>query len=153
MPELPEVPEVDQTAPLRERLESHRTDPNCASCHKRMDPLGFAMERFDPIGQTREKDGKFPIDDRATLPDGTTFVGAPGLKKLLTNDRREQFVTCFAEKMLTYALGRGLEYYDNCAVKEIAGKLPKNDYRFGELIIAIVESEPFLKRNTRQDDQ
>src|SRR5690606_1662627 len=103
---------------LRERMEQHRTNPICASCHQRMDPLGFALENYDGIGRWREKEGGSKVDASGKLPGGETFNGPDELRKLLVA-RKDQFVECLAEKLLTYALGRGLEYYDQCAVDKI----------------------------------
>jgi hypothetical protein len=137
---------VITSASLRERLEQHRQDPTCASCHVRMDPLGFALENYDGIGAWRTKDGSFKIDATGKLPDGATFDGPAELKKLLVS-RKKQFVQCLTEKMLTYALGRGLESYDQCAVEEIAAKVEKENYRFSSLVMGIAESGPFQMRN------
>ena len=110
-----------------------------------MDPIGFAFENYDAIGAFRTKDGQFDIDASGELPDGQKFQGAAELKAIL-RDKKELFVRSLAEKMLTYALGRGLEYYDKCAVDKIVTGLEKNEYRFGALIAETVSSEPFLMR-------
>ena len=153
MPPPPPAPNVmdleDQselTGTLREKMQQHRENPNCASCHAQMDPLGFAMENFDAIGRWRETDEKQPIDATGELPNGKKFSGAKELQQLLLTEKQDQFVRCVAEKMLTFALGRGIEYYDRCAVDKIVEHVKKNDFRFSELVIAIVESEPFQKR-------
>jgi hypothetical protein len=143
------VEELDKTAAaadklsLRERLERHRADATCAACHRRMDPLGFSLENFNAIGAWREKDGTLPIDTTGTLPDGTTFKGPAELKKLLVTERRDDFLRCLTEKMMTFALGRKLEYSDAPAVATIVEQLKKNDYRFSTLVVGIVRSEPF----------
>src|SRR5690606_22464188 len=110
-PELSEEPEAILSGSLRQRFEKHRADPACASCHERMDPIGFAFENFDAVGRWREFDGEVLVDSFGTLPDGRAIDGAAGLKKVLLEDRR-LFLETLAEKMLTYAVGRGLEYYD-----------------------------------------
>ncbi|MCA9127950.1 MAG: DUF1592 domain-containing protein [Planctomycetales bacterium] len=148
---VPELKEKGQlTGTLRQRLEQHRADPACANCHKLMDPLGFALENFDAVGIYREVDRGQPIDASGELPDGTTVVGANQLRKLLVEQHQDQFVRCFVEKMLTYALGRGLEYYDKCAVDRIIQSLENSDYRFSQLLLAIVQSDPFQKKGERE---
>ena len=131
--------------PLRQRMEKHRTDPNCASCHKRMDPIGFALENYDAIGAWRDQDQGMAIDTAAEFPDGSKVNGVLELKKMLWNKKNE-FVEGFAEKMLTFALGRGVEYYDGAVVKTIADACAKNDYSMTTLMVEIVKSYPFLYR-------
>jgi mono/diheme cytochrome c family protein len=149
-PPLPNVPELKEekvlTGTLRQRMEQHRADPQCASCHARMDPLGFGLENFDGIGTWREKEGEFPIDATGSLVTGETFEGPIELLSILAIEKREQFVRCLADKMLTYALGRGLEYYDKCALDQITRNLARKDYRFSALILEIVKSVPFQMR-------
>jgi hypothetical protein len=144
------VPELKEekvlTGTLRQRMEQHRADPQCASCHARMDPLGFGLENFDGIGTWREKEGEFPIDATGSLVTGETFEGSIELLAILANEKRGQFVRCLADKMLTYALGRGLEYYDKCALDQITRNLARKDYRFSALILEIVKSVPFQMR-------
>jgi hypothetical protein len=149
-PPPPDVPNLDesrvgQSASLREQLEQHRKNTTCASCHARMDPLGFGLENFDAIGAWRTHDGKFPIDSSGTLPDGRSFKGPQELKAILKADRAA-FAEGMTEKLLTYALGRGLESYDRPTVKQIAGKLAAEDYRFSTLVLEIVGSLPFQMR-------
>ncbi|MCL4194078.1 MAG: DUF1585 domain-containing protein, partial [Thermoguttaceae bacterium] len=129
-----------------ERLEQHRADPNCAVCHRKMDALGFAMENFDPVGAWRTKDGPFAIDASGELPDGERFAGPDELKAVLLSSGRESFTRCLTEKMLTYALGRGLERYDRCATEAIAKNLSEHGYRLSALVLAIIRSDPFQKR-------
>jgi hypothetical protein len=149
-PPPPNVPELKEgkelTGTLRHRMEQHRADALCASCHARMDPIGFGLEHFDGIGAWREKDGGESIDTTGALTTGETFDGANGLTAILSQNKREQFVRCLTEKMLTYALGRGLEYYDKCAVNEITSRLAKQDYKFSALVTGIVTSAPFQSR-------
>lgn len=150
-PPPPGVPELEETrkstpeASLRRQLEKHRADPGCASCHTTMDALGFGFENFDAVGVWREKDGKYPIDSSGELPTGEKFNGPVELVRIL-KQREKQFSRALAEKMLTYALGRGLSYYDRCAVDEILEQLSRNNYRFSELVLGIAHSKPFLKR-------
>jgi mono/diheme cytochrome c family protein len=143
--ELSEKKDVIESASLRKRMEQHRADPNCATCHQKMDPLGFGFENFDAVGAWRTKDGKFDIDPAGVLPDGKSFKGPKELKTILKGKEKE-FRKCLADRMLTYALGRGLESYDKCAVDQIADELAKNQYRFSSLVISIVKSEPFQMR-------
>ena len=143
-PRLDEA-KVGTDASLRQQLEAHRTLPSCAACHERMDPLGFSLENFDAVGAWRKEDGKWPIDASGVLPDGRTFTGPDGLKSVLRADR-QAFAECVTEKMLTYALGRGLERYDKKTVQAIAATLEKSDYRFSALVLEIVRSLPFQRR-------
>jgi hypothetical protein len=144
--ELKEDEDAVLSGSLRQRMEQHRAKPMCAACHSRMDPLGFAFENFDAIGAWRDFDGKFAIDPTGALPGGESFDGARGLAELLKDEKRQDFCRCLTEKLLTYGLGRGLEYYDRCVVEEIADSLAQNDYRFSGLILGIVRSDPFQKR-------
>jgi hypothetical protein len=137
---------VGQSTSLREQLEAHRANAVCASCHNLMDPIGFAMENYDAIGAWREMDGGFKIDSAGELPDGGKFSGADDLKNLFEADGRV-FAEALTSKMLTYALGRGLERYDGRTVRTIAEQLPENDYRFSSLILGIAKSLPFQSRN------
>jgi mono/diheme cytochrome c family protein len=143
--QLKEGEEVELKGSLRQRMEQHRRDPNCATCHQRMDPIGFAFENFDAIGGWRNKDGKFIIDPSGTLPSGQTFQGPAELRTILKG-KADLFARCLSEKMLTYALGRGTEPADRCSIEEIARALAKNDYRFSSLVLAVVRSDPFQMR-------
>jgi Protein of unknown function (DUF1592)/Protein of unknown function (DUF1588)/Protein of unknown function (DUF1587)/Protein of unknown function (DUF1585)/Protein of unknown function (DUF1595)/Ca-dependent carbohydrate-binding module xylan-binding len=145
VPALPDDKKAPLTGTLRQRLEQHRADPICASCHKTMDPLGFGLENFDAIGGWRTKDGGLPIDASGVLPGGKTFRGVEGLKEILMA-KRDQFARCLAEKMLTYALGRGLEDFDDAAVDQIAHNAAQNDFRFSSFVIEIAHSAPFQMR-------
>ncbi|MDZ4782299.1 MAG: DUF1592 domain-containing protein [Planctomycetia bacterium] len=157
-PAPPNVPELDGAegmklvGSLRERMVQHRENPLCASCHQQMDTLGFGMENFNAIGQWREQDGEFAIDAAGTLPDGRSFATPRELKRVLLEDR-QGIGRCLAEKMLTYALGRGVEYDDKCAVDEIVTALDQNDYRFSVLVRAIVASDPFQYRRAQGAEQ
>jgi hypothetical protein len=132
---------------LRQRLEKHREQPECASCHVRMDPLGFGLENFDPVGRWRTQIGAQPVDASGVLPGGERFDGPAELKKILLS-RKEEFIRNVTQKMLAYGLGRGLEYYDAPAVKKIGKTLAENDYRSSVLITEIVKSFPFqFRRN------
>lgn len=146
--ELGEDEQAVLSGSLRQRMEQHRANATCASCHSRMDPLGFGLENYDATGAWRTSDGKFPIDASGELPDGNSFKGPAELKKVLLG-KKDQFARAFTEKMLTYALGRGIEYYDRHAVDEIAAALDKDEYKFSRLIVEIVASEPFQYRRGR----
>lgn len=146
------VPELENqkelTGTLRQRMEQHRKNPSCAGCHKQMDAMGFAFENFDAIGRFRAKDGEGDIDPSGTLPNGQTFQGAADLKAIL-KQQKELIARNLAEKLLTYALGRGLEYYDIKTVNQIVAQMAQNDHRFSALAIAIAKSDPFrLRRGT-----
>jgi mono/diheme cytochrome c family protein len=153
-PPPPNVPSLNDAAvgssvSLRQQLEQHRANPICASCHTRMDPLGFGLENFDAVGSWREKDGNIAIDSSGVLPDGRSFRGADGLKAILRTDR-EAFANGMAAKLLTYALGRGVESYDRPVISDIVQRLPATDYRFSSLVLEIVNSFPFqMQRGER----
>ncbi len=136
---------VGAQASLRQQMEAHRTNATCASCHARMDPLGFGLENYDAIGAWRTDDGKFKVDATGALPDGRTFQKPAELKTILKGDR-DAFAECVSEKLLTFALGRGLERYDKRTVRSIAGHVAAADYRFSALVLEIVNSLPFQMR-------
>ena len=131
---------------LRERLENHRNQGTCATCHQKMDALGFGLENFDAIGAWRTQDGESPIDSSGELPGGRFFQGPQQLKSILLKTERNAFVRCLTEKMLTFALGRGLEIYDKPVINQICKKLEEENYKFSELVLAIVKSLPFQRR-------
>jgi len=150
-PPPPGVPNLNEaaigtTASMRQQLEQHRANPACATCHNRMDPLGFGLENYDAVGHWRSQDGKFPVDAAGTLPGGRSFRSPMELKAILKTDR-DAFARGVTEKMLTYALGRGVERYDKPAVNLICSRLAANDYRFSRLILEIVDSLPFQMRH------
>jgi hypothetical protein len=135
---------------LRERMEVHRKNPVCASCHMRMDPLGFSLENFDATGKWRIESDGAPIDAGASMPDGTAFEGVKGLRALLVSHRQD-FARTLSGKLLAYAIGRGLESYDLPAVRKIAREAEKNDYRWSAIISGIVTSTPFSMGVIRGD--
>jgi Protein of unknown function (DUF1592)/Protein of unknown function (DUF1588)/Protein of unknown function (DUF1587)/Protein of unknown function (DUF1585)/Protein of unknown function (DUF1595)/Cytochrome C oxidase, cbb3-type, subunit III len=148
-----DVPSLDEdavgsVASLRQQLEEHRKNPTCASCHARMDPLGFGLENYDAVGAWRTQDGKFAIDSSGTLPDGRNFQGASGLVTILKQNK-DAFAENMTEKVLTYALGRGLERHDRPVVRQIVKRMASTDYRFSSLISEIVNSAPFLMQSGR----
>ena len=145
VPELPSKSEDVSTASLRKRMEVHRQNPACANCHAKMDPIGFALENYDAVGAYRTKDGTFDIDASGEFADGSKFSGPGDLKSIILA-KREDFVRCLAEKMLTYALGRGVEYYDRPTIEKIVRSMPGQEYKIQGMILEIVLSEPFLKR-------
>ena len=150
VPPLAEKEEGSQGKVLsvRERMAEHRSNPVCATCHTMIDPLGFALEHFDAIGRWREVDEAFgPIDASGTLPDGSKFDGVAGLREVLLR-HPERFVTTMTEKLLTYALGRGLEYYDMPAVRRIVREAVPTNYKMSSLIMGIVTSMPFQMRKS-----
>jgi hypothetical protein len=153
-PPPPPLPNVGELKPkdasgavlsMRERMQQHRANPICASCHSMMDPLGLSLENFDAVGKWRTLgEGSTPIDASGALPDGTRFEGPEGLREALLSSNR--FVATLTEKMLTYALGRGLEYYDEPAVRAILRDASRDEYRFSSLIAGVVQSNPFRMR-------
>ena len=136
----------DREPTLREVLELHRGKPLCSSCHSRMDPLGLALENFNALGMWREKERAQPIQAAGQLITGESFDDIRDLKRILKSEHRSDFYRCLTEKLLTYALGRGLEYYDVESVDRIVARLEREDGRFSALLMGIVESAPFQKR-------
>ena len=153
-PPPPDVPALEEDGSAarpqstRARLEQHRRNPACATCHAKIDPLGFALENFDPIGRWRETDNGVPVDASGTTADGTTFDGPVELRQALLA-RQDLFIATVTRKLLTYALGRGLEYYDQPAVRQIMRRAAADDYRWSALVGAIVDSPPFRMRSVR----
>ncbi len=145
VPDLAETAKANPNLSLREQLAIHRESPTCASCHKTMDPLGFGFESFDAIGRFRKTADGRPVDSSGKLPTGESFSGATELIDILSQ-RREEFCRCLAEKMMIYALGRGLDYYDRCAIDRIYERMDQQDLRFSALVEGIVLSRPFLER-------
>ena len=133
---------VGETASLRQQMEQHRNSATCATCHSRMDPLGFSLENYDAVGSWRTMDGKFPIDSSGKTPQGKAFDGASGMKEYL-RENRDEFARCLTEKMLTYALGRGQERADRPAVRQIVSRMAQDDYKFSTLVMGIVNSSEF----------
>jgi hypothetical protein len=158
-PPPPVVPSLDDdsrkelSGTFRHRLEQHRADPKCANCHEKMDIMGFALENFDGLGQWRDKNElNQPVEVGGKLPNGADLKSLADLKKLL-REEKDQFTRCLSEKMLIYALGRGLEYYDDRAVEKIQSALAKDGYKFSALVTAIAKSDPFrLRRGKGQSD-
>jgi len=145
-PGVPALESKETHGTLRQRMDAHRDNAMCASCHAKMDPLGFAFEHFDAVGRFREKDGDEVVDTRGELVSGERFADHVELSRVLSDSRQADFVRCVSEKMLTYALGRGLEYYDRPALVAMDTQLRKKNLRFSVLIQAVVESVPFQYR-------
>jgi hypothetical protein len=152
-PPLPDVPAlkdntVDGRLSVRERVAEHRSNPNCAACHNLMDPIGLSLEKFDAVGRRRNVEGDTPIDVSGGLPDGSRFADVDGLEAALLR-RPELFAGTVAEKLLTYALGRGIEYYDAPAIRKIVRDASAQDYRVSNVILGVVKSQPFQMRTSR----
>jgi hypothetical protein len=151
-PAPPGVPKLDDSkqaadaSSLRERMEAHRSDPKCASCHQQMDPLGFALENYDAVGRWRTKDGGFRIDPAGELAGGRKFADAQELKHLLGTSAARKFTRCLIENLLTYGLGRGLRPSDYCTVEEIRVRLAADNYKIHDILFGIVESRAFQYR-------
>jgi len=142
VPSLKDAGQDGQPRSLRDRMELHRTNPACAGCHQRMDPLGFALENFDALGKWRTVADGEKVNAAASLPDGTTFEGIAGLRDLLLK-HKDDYVRTLTEKLLAYSIGRGIEYYDLPATRKIARDSAAADYRWSSLILGIVRSNPF----------
>jgi len=152
-PAPPDIPELEEAAhgsdkplSMRQMMEVHREKPICASCHKRMDPIGLGLENFNAAGQFRSKDAGLPIDSGGELITGEKFSDVAGLKNVLANERRDDFYRCLSEKLLTYAIGRGPEYYDAVTIDFLVDRLKSNKGSLKELVISVIESAPFQKR-------
>jgi hypothetical protein len=152
-PPPPDIPDLEaakiagRELPMRERLAQHRANPACASCHKLMDPIGFALENYDAIGRFRTAEAGGPIDTAGELWDGTPFDGVADLQEALLL-RPELFVTTVAEKLLVFATGRGVEYYDGAAIRTILREAQQDDYLLSSIIVGIVKSKPFQMRRS-----
>jgi Protein of unknown function (DUF1588)/Protein of unknown function (DUF1592)/Protein of unknown function (DUF1585) len=139
---------IGKALSVRERLALHRANMPCSGCHKLMDPVGFSLENYDAVGRWRDIEEGKPIDSTGGLPDGRTFEGITGLQKAILT-RPELFVSTFTEKLLTYALGRGVEYYDAPAIRKIVRDSEAQNYRFSSVILGIASSTPFERRRTQ----
>ncbi len=153
-PPPPNVPalkidENQKVLTMRQRMEEHRVSPQCAVCHRIMDPIGFALDNFDGLGKWRDTEGDEVIDPSGVLPDGTPFDGPVGLRDILLSKKRQVFVENFTERLLTYALGRGTEEYDQPVVRKIAREAAANNHRWSAIILGIVKSKPFQMIQTR----
>src|SRR5262249_55224049 len=142
VPPLNERKAGEEPTSVRERLEQHRRNPTCASCHSRMDPLGFALENFDAVGHWRSDDHAARIDPSGVLPDGTKFNGPSSFRTALLS-HQDEFVSTLIEKLLTYAVGRGLEFYDLPAVRTIKRAAAAHGYRWSSIVLGVVNSVPF----------
>jgi hypothetical protein len=142
-------PEPGKTLTMREAMTQHRANPACAGCHARMDPIGFSMENFDALGQWRDRDAGSVIDASGLLPDGTKFDGIPGLRRLLV-DHSDEFVSTVTEKLLMYAVGRNLQYYDAPAVRAIVRDAARDKHTLASLVLGVVKSTPFQMREAQK---
>ena len=147
-PNVPLLEETQVNGTLRQRMEQHRSNPVCAACHKTIDPMGFPLENFDAVGAWRTEDAGAPVDAAGAMPDGGTFEGVAGLRTMLRGRVSGLFVTILTERLLTYALGRGVEYYDAPALRAITRDAARNQHRFSSLILGIVNSVPFQMRQS-----
>jgi hypothetical protein len=148
VPVLQEKQSEGKVLTMRDRMAEHRANPYCAGCHSTIDPVGFALENFDPIGRFRTVDETYaPVDPSGYLPDGTKFNDLNGFRAALVS-RPDRFVSTLTEKLLTYALGRGVEYYDMPAVRKIVRDASRDNYHFSSLILGIVNSVPFKMRKS-----
>jgi hypothetical protein len=152
VPSLKDAGQDGQPRSLRDRMEQHRKNPACSGCHQRMDPLGFALENFDALGKWRTVADGERIDASASLPDGTRFEGIAGLRKLLVN-HKDDYVRTMTEKLLAYGVGRGIEYYDEPAVRQIVRESATADYRWSSLVLGIVRSKPFSMSIVKENGQ
>jgi hypothetical protein len=151
-PDAGELPPTSQLkGTLRQQMEQHRENPKCAVCHAKLDPLGFGLENFDGIGAWRTQDNKQDIDSTGVLPGGEKFAGPAELRKVLLG-KADLFRRCMAEKLLTYGLGRGLEYYDKCALDVVVSSANANKDTFSAYVLAIVQSDPFQKRKGKRSE-
>ncbi|MDB4543202.1 DUF1585 domain-containing protein, partial [bacterium] len=147
VPELEEVSEhEDKLLTMRQMMEVHREKPLCASCHKRMDPIGLGLENFNAIGQFRSQESGQPINSSGVLITGEKFSDIVALKKVLADERRDDFYRCLSEKLLTYAIGRGPKYFDAVTIETLVQKLNKGEGNLKDLVVMIIESVPFQKR-------
>ena len=148
-PNTPALPEktISSRLSVRERLAEHRANPACASCHDIMDPVGFSLENFDAVGRWREYENGLPVDASGGFLGGSEFVGVDELERALLK-RPELFVGTFAEKLLTFALGRGVEPYDAPAIRKVIKEAQGDDFKFSSVILALVHSTPFQMRKT-----
>ncbi len=137
-----------ETLTMRQAMEQHRANPACAGCHARMDPIGFAMENFDAVGRWRDQDDGKPIDVSGVLPDGSKFDGVAGLKQMLLRNP-ERFVGAVTQKLLMYAIGRNVQYYDQPAVRAIVREAANDNYKFSSLVLGVIQSVPFQMRQAQ----
>jgi hypothetical protein len=151
-PNVPPFPESEGKAlptSVRERMEQHRKNPVCATCHNQIDPLGFALDNFDGLGAWRTEDGTSPVDPTGNFPNGMKFDGPATFREALLTAYGEQFVGVVTERLLTYALGRGVEYHDMPAIRTIMRNSASSEYRWSSIILEIVKSMPFQVRRAQ----
>jgi Protein of unknown function (DUF1592)/Protein of unknown function (DUF1588)/Protein of unknown function (DUF1585) len=150
-PDVPALVEatLGKTMSMRQQIEQHRADPSCAACHAKMDPIGFALENFDAVGRWRTKEGGFDIDASGKMPSGESFKNASELKRILRANP-EEFLLCFTEKLMTYALGRGVERNDKPLIRGMVRDSARDNYKFSSIVQAIVRSAPFQMRRAAE---
>jgi hypothetical protein len=149
--QLNESKEAALAGTLRQRMEQHRANPECASCHQRMDPLGFALENYDGVGAWRDYEGASKIDATGVLPSGQTFNGPAELKQILSK-RKDEFCKCLSGKMLTYAVGRELNDNDKCFIEKIARRAGEENYKLSSIVVEVVKSRPFQEREPSREE-
>jgi len=155
-PPPPDVPALEETqlqGTLRQRMEQHRENPVCASCHKVIDPMGFPLENFDAVGAWRHEEAGMTIDAAGIMPDGTEFQGVAGLREVLSGKASGLFIATLTERLMTYALGRGVEFYDAPALRKITRNVTDQQYKFSSLILSVVNSVPFQMRQSEPSDE
>ena len=148
VPALKDDHRIDNNLSMREKMAEHRANPACAGCHQLMDPVGFSLENYDAVGRWRTTEDGKPLDVTGSLPDGSRFTGVNGLQKALL-DRPELFAATFAEKLLTYGLGRGVETYDAPAIRNIVRNAEARNFRLSSFILGITASQPFQMRRAQ----
>jgi len=152
-PEMPSLADKDNTKDktLRERIQLHAANETCASCHAKFDPMGYALESFDGVGKWRTEDNGLPLDTKGKLITGESFNGVVELKEVLLKNKKDLFTKCLIKKLMTYGLGRGLQYYDEVEIENILALAIKQNYKFSEIILAIVNSTPFQKHRDKNE--
>lgn len=152
-PEMPSLADKENTKDktLRERIQLHAANETCASCHAKFDPMGYALESFDGVGKWRTEDNGLPLDTKGKLISGESFNGVVELKEVLLKNKKDLFTKCLIKKLMTYGLGRGLQYYDEVEIENILALAIKQNYKFSEIILAIVNSTPFQKHRDKNE--
>lgn len=152
-PEMPSLADKEESKDktLRERIQMHAANETCASCHSKFDPMGYALENFDGVGKWRTEEKGKPLDTKGTLLTGESFDGVAELKEVLVKNKKDLFAKCLIKKLMTYALGRGLQYYDEVEIENILKATIKHNYQFSEMIIAIANSTPFQKQRAKDE--
>lgn len=150
-PGVPELEKGELVGTLRQQLEQHRENPACASCHKLMDPMGLALENYNAVGLWRTQDRGSDIDASGELPSGEKVRNPGDLIRVLRDGKSENFLRTLTEKLMVYGIGRGLEYYDRCAIDKILLRATQQDNRFQDLLFEIINSDPFQRKGVREE--